>query len=676
MRIYELSKELNVPSKELIEALHKEGVSVKSHMSAIDDVLVARLRKMYAPTAPSKPAAPKQKETDSPKLNKEPMQKESIDRRPSRTRTPKKIQPVFPARDTGEIHTVSVEPQAPQSIVIEPMMVSEAAERMGKPVNDIIITLLGWKIIAPKNHLLNQDVVARLAQHYGIEIAKKQEQLKTEFEPLEKEGTGELKSRLPVVVVLGHVDHGKTTLLDFIRKTRVVAKEKGGITQHLGAYEAKTKQGNLVFLDTPGHEAFPKMRQRGIKVADIGILVIAADDGIMPQTVEAIRQLKAMGVPIVVAINKIDKVEPAQIEKVKRQLAEHDLLPEEWGGDIVCVPISALEGKGIDELLEMVSLQAQLLELKASYEGHAHCYVLESKLERGRGPVATLICQHGKLKIGDYFICGETSGRVSSIKNSAGKSLSEVGPSVPASVAGFKELPAAGDLFNAVDKADIRKAIHQQEQRSSVVNRGTQEGNVNIIVKADTNSSKEALIDAIHKLTKKSEVGINIVHSGVGGITESDIELAFSTGASIIGLHIKAEAKAAALAQLRSVSIKLYDIIYKLLEALEEHLESKKEVEMVRTKIGEAVVRAVFDIKGVGVIAGSYVQDGRFTRDGYVVVWRGREKIGEGKITSLQRDKKTVKEVHSGFECGFMVDGITDWHVDDRVECYIEVPKK
>ncbi len=675
MRIYELSKKLEIPSKKLIEALLKEGISVKSHMSVIDDKAVALLRKKF-----TIPAAPKQKEQDSPKPSKDAMQKESVNRRPSqqKSRAPKKLKPVRPAF-TEPVHQAPeapMEPETPKEMIIEPMLVTDAAEKMGKAVNDVIITLLGWKIIAPKNQQLPQEAVARLAEHYGIKAAKKQEVIKSEFQPLEKEGKGDLKDRLPVVVVLGHVDHGKTTLLDFIRKTRVVAKEKGGITQHLGAYQAKTKQGNLVFLDTPGHEAFPKMRQRGIKVADIGILVIAADDGIMPQTIEAIQHLKTMNVPIVVAINKVDKADSPQIETVKRQLAEHDLLPEEWGGQVVCVPLSALEGKGVDELLEMVALQAQLLELKASHEGFAHCYVLESKLERGRGPVATLICQHGKLKVGDYFVCGETTGRVSSIKNYEGKGLSEVGPSVPVSVAGFKELPAAGDLFSAIDKADIRKAMQQQDQRATVATRGTQEGNINIIVKVDTNSSKEALLDAIYKMTKKSDVGVNILHAGVGGISESDVELAFSTGASIIGLHVKAEAKAALLAQRRSVSIKLFDIIYKLLEDLQEHLESKKEIEMVRTKIGEAVVRAVFDIKGVGVIAGSYVQDGRFTRDGFIVAWRGKEKIGEGKITSLQRDKKTVKEVHFGFECGFVVEGITEWEVDDRVECFIEMPKK
>ncbi len=670
MRIYELSKELNSSSKDLIEALKKAGINAKSHMSSIDDAAIALLRKKF-----TIPTEPEQKNKDSTKTSKDAMQKESVKRPP--------IQPKQPAykKDLPPVAAISSRPQekiiepvvSPQEIIIEPMLVSQFAEKIEKPVNEVILTLLKWRVLAAKNQQLTESVIERLAKHYGIKRAKKEFIPKGELEALEKEGVGDLQERLPVVVVLGHVDHGKTTLLDFIRKTRVVAKEKGGITQHLGAYEAVTDHGNLIFLDTPGHEAFPKMRQRGIKVADIGILVVAADDGIMPQTVEAIKQLKAMHVPIVVAINKVDKVDASRIEVVKRQLAEQDLLPEEWGGEVVCLPISALNGDGVNQLLEMIALQAQLLELRASRQGMAHCYVLESKLERGRGPVATIICQHGMLKLGDYFVSGQTSGRVSSIKNSYGKMLLEAGPSIPVQVAGFKDIPEAGDLFKVVFKSDIRSSLQQQELRST--SRHYLEGGINILVKVDTNSSKEALLDALHKLSRKSDVGFNVIHSGIGDVSESDVELAYSTGTKIIGLHVKAETNASVLAQKRKVSIQLYDVIYKLLETLEAQAEAAKEVVMVRSKIGEATVRAVFDIKGVGVIAGSYVQDGIFSKKGFVVAWRGKEKIGEGPITSLQRDKKNVKEVHAGYECGFVVEGIIEWEVDDRVECFINVPK-
>lgn len=668
MRIYELAKQLNVPAKELVEFLNKQGISAKSHMSAIDQNAVQLVEKKYKKGATSAPVQPSQE-------RKEPMQTESMTSRTSerkpvqQTTPPKKI---IPQSHPKKVH---VEPKAPTLITLEPMLVSDVATALAKPVNEVILTLLKWKVIAAKNKLLPEETVERLAQHYEIPTVKKRVSLHEEESLVRDGGTGKLKERLPVVVVLGHVDHGKTTLLDFIRNTRVVAREKGGITQHLGAYEASTKQGNLVFLDTPGHEAFPKMRQRGIKVADIGVLVVAADDGIMPQTIEAIKQLKKMDVPIIVAINKIDKADPVRVEVAKRQLAEQDLLPEEWGGQTICMPISALTGQGVDDLLEMIALQAQMLELKASQEGFARGYVLESRLERGRGPVATLICQHGTLKVGDYFVCGKTTGRVSSIKNSAGTAIMKAGPSIPVQVAGFKELPDAGDLFKAMTKDEVRKERYDERSTSSTM-RATQEEAINLVIKVDTNSSKEALLDAIHKLSSKSEIGFNVVYAGVGNISEGDVELAFSTNSDIIALHTKSESNALALAQQRGVSIQLFDVIYKLLEMLEERAEKEKKVEMERVKIGTAVVRRVFDIKGIGVVAGSYVQDGRFTRDGIVMAWRGNEKIGEGKITSLQRDKKTVKEVHSGFECGFVVDGVTDWQEDDRAECYIEVPKK
>ena len=483
MRIYELSKILEIPSKKLIEILKNEGISVKSHMSVIDEDSIVFLRKKI--TSQVNETKSKQIEKDSTKPSKDAMQKEPVKSPPFQPKVPsaKKSKSIPSSIKKNTALEEAIKEEAPssssQEMVIESLLVSEAAEKIGQPVNDVILTLLKWKIVAPKNRQLAQDVVARLAEHYGIKTIKKAFVAKTEEQLLEKEGKGKLEARLPIVVVLGHVDHGKTTLLDFIRKTRVVAKEKGGITQHLGAYEAETKQGNLIFLDTPGHEAFPKMRQRGIKVADISILVVAADDGVMPQTVEAIKHLKTMNVPIVVAINKIDKVDSSRIEVIKRQLAEYDLLPEEWGGEVVCLPISALLGEGVEQLLEMVALQAELLELKASRQGFAHCYVLESKIERGRGPVATLICQYGMLQIGDYFVCGQTTGRISSIKNSAGKMLQKVGPSIPISIAGFKELPEVGDLFNGVSKADVRKVLQQKEQRTGLPRR-IYEGSSNI----------------------------------------------------------------------------------------------------------------------------------------------------------------------------------------------------
>ncbi len=672
MLIYELSKQLNVPVKQLLEVLKNEGVTVKSHMSVIDESSIALLRKKFE-------RKPEEKALKVPQEQKEPMQKEQVKQPSIPTKQSQKspVQSQSPVVVPIPVKTETKE-ESPKNITVKPMIVSDVALQMGKSVHEVILTLLKWKIVAAKNKLLPEDIIERLARHYGITPLKKEVIIREDVSRIHHApSTGTLKERLPVVVVLGHVDHGKTTLLDFIRKTRVVAKEKGGITQHLGAYEATTPQGNLVFLDTPGHEAFPKMRQRGIKVADIAVLVIAADDGIMPQTVEIIKQLKKMAVPIIVAINKIDKVEPIRLEVVKRQLAEHDLLPEEWGGQVICIPISAMTGKGVDQLLEMIVLQTQLLELRASYEGFAHCYVLESRLERGRGPVATLICQYGTLKVGDHFVCGNTTGRVNSIKDSKGQLLSEAIPSIPVQVAGFKELPEVGDLFRVLSKEEARREEQRNEQQPMAAVHSMQENAINLIIKADTNSSKEAVLDAINNLARKSVVGFNIIYAGIGDISEGDIELAFSTNAVIIGLHSKTDFNALILAQQRGVVVELYDVIYKLLEALFARAEQERAVEMVKTKIGEAIVRRVFDIKGVGIVAGSYVQEGRFVRSGgYVVAWRGSQKIGEGLITSLQREKKSVKEVHTGYECGFVVEGITDWQEDDRAECFIEVPKK
>nr|MBA2306544.1 translation initiation factor IF-2 [Candidatus Dependentiae bacterium] len=480
----------------------------------------------------------------------------------------------------------------------------------------------------------------------------------------------------PIVVVIGHVDHGKTTLLDFIRKTRVAAKEKGGITQHLGAYEVKTNHGAIVFLDTPGHEAFSLMRARGIRVADIAILVIAADDGIMPQTIEAIKRSKEAGIQLIVALNKMDKATPGQVEVVKRQLAQHDLAPEEWGGQTVCMPISAKLGTGVDEMLEVVALQAQLLDLKANLSLPAQGYVLESKIEKGRGPVATVICHHGILKVGDYFSAGTTWGKVSSLVNSRGERLQQSHPSMPVQISGFSELPQAGDFFQVTTQEAAKKGALTPRARPDMGAYTKKEGetDLSVIVKADNASSREALLNALSKV-KSDHRRCSVLYSGVGDISESDVMLATDTGSLIYGFHVKIESNALPLIQKKGVIIKMFDIIYKLLEDVEHILESGKPIKMISKKIGEALVLKVFDIKNLGIVAGAQVKSGRFIRDGKVIIFRGKNKVGEGTIKGLQRDRKSVKEVHTGFECAFLVDGFDTWEPDDRVECYQEVPE-
>jgi len=672
VRVYEIAKQLGISNTDVLDALKKEGHVAKSHMSALSDEALAFIKKRFGKKEePKKEAAPI-KPPEPVRKSKEIMQKQS-DKRVSK---PVHRPPVLPRKPYERPARVVETPvAAPTEIVVEAMTPAVAAERMGRSANEIIGTLLRWGIVVPKNQTIDAKAVQRLADLYEIKAVQRE----VEKEKVEEKITGEglLTARAPVVVILGHVDHGKTSLLDYIRKTRVASREKGGITQHIGAYEATIPQGKIVFLDTPGHAAFPKIRQRGVRVADIAVLIIAADDGIMPQTIEAIKHIKEMGVPVIAAVNKMDRVDEKRIDVVKQQLAQQDLLPEDWGGEVMVVPISAKTGQGVDKLLEMINLQAEMLELRASREGGAKGYVLEAEVERGRGPVATIMSQHGMVRTGDYFSCGATVGRVTSMVDSYGKRIEEVGPATPVRIAGFEDIPDAGDFFQVTSKEEYLKGRSEKEERKSfAVGSTAKEGATNLILKSDTHSSQEALMAAIEKISKKADRPFHILLAGVGNVTESDVELAYNTGSTIITFTTKAEANAITLAQHRGVTIENYDIIYKLLETLEERGKEEKAVEMVRTKIGSATVLRVFDIKKIGVIAGVYINDGRFTRDGYVVGFRKGQKIGEGKISSLQREKKTVKEAHAGFECGFIVNGMTDWQVDDTAECYINMPKK
>lgn len=685
MRVYEFAKEHGLSSKELVTLLNKEGYEVSSHMAVLSDKALIFLENKYKKSE-TKPEVKKEVVSEV----KPPVTAQEVAKEPAKPIT--QPQSMVAKEEKKVIHAPTPSTQAleqkksapisapvtqEKTITLKQYVLSDLATILGKSSSDLILTLLKWGILSNKNLLLTEDLVERIARHYEMQLAKPIEKPREETKVFSSAvSKDQLKTRLPVIVVMGHVDHGKTTLLDFIRKTRVAAKEKGGITQHLGAYEAKTPQGDLVFIDTPGHEAFSKIRVRGTKVADIVVLVVAADDGIMPQTIEALKHAQSMNVPIVVAINKIDKVEKARIDIVKRDLAtQHELLPEEWGGQTIYVPISAKTGLGVDKLLEMLVLQSQLMELQAQATGPAHGFVLESKLEKGRGPVATILTQHGVLKVGDYFVAGKTTGKVSSMVDSFGNRVNESKPSHPVQVAGFNEMPEAGDSFEVVQKESYLKTknIFAGQKTAMAPQRIIQDENaIVLIVKTDTNSSKEALLESIAKISKKSEKGFMVLQSGIGNISESDVMLASDTGAKIITLHVKAESNAGTLASKLGVSIVTFDIIYKLLEYLQEFSLSMAPVKMVRTKTGEAVVRKVFDIKNLGVIAGSYVKQGVFSRDGMVVIWRGSKKIGEGKISSLQRDKNTVKEVHAGYECAFMVENFTDWQVDDRVECYVE----
>ncbi len=568
-------------------------------------------------------------------------------------------------------------------LVCEPMSVGELATRLNKPITSVIAYLLKQGVVAAKNVVLTADVVAQVAEFFDFEVCFPEEEA-CELSEFHDEVSGaKAFTRPPVVVVVGHVDHGKTTLLDYIRKTRVAAREKGGITQHVGAYEAKTEHGKVVFIDTPGHEAFSVMRAHGVSTADIVILVVGADNGVMPQTIEALEMAQQSETPVVVAINKVDRANARQIDEVKHALSRHGLQPDEWGGDTIFVPISALKGTGVNELLEAVALQAYDLGLETYLDVPPCGYVLESRLEKGRGAVATVISRRGILRIGDFFIAGGAPGKITSMKNAEGKNIKEAYPSVPVVVAGFSELPQPGDVLRVVEVTEWNKS----RSRDSSLDRKSGGGTsahltaaqqkhgvpVKLIVRAATNSSRDVLVSSLEKISKKTFSGVTVLSSGVGPATESDVVFASDTGALILSLDAKTETKASRLAQDLGVVVKHFDIIYKLLEYIEELAQKDKPAETKTVKTGEALILKVFDIKNIGIVAGARVVDGFIKKTATVRVYRGNRKVGEGKLTSLQRDRNQAKEVKKGFECAFMVDKFEDWLVDDRVEFYDEV---
>lgn len=584
------------------------------------------------------------------------------------------------------------------------MRVGDLSDAINKPASDLILSLLKRGMVCNINNVLQPEVIKDLLVQQGITPVMPQRIAASSPEAsderlltarLSKEAvSGEKRS--PVVVVMGHVDHGKTTLLDYVRKKNVAASERGGITQHLGAYEVVTKHGHIVFLDTPGHEAFSYIRRQGSMITDIAILVVAADDGIKPQTIEAIKHAKEAGVPIIVAINKIDKVKSvASLDTIKRQLAQYDLMTEDWGGQVICVPVSAKTGEGIDHLLEMIILQSQMMDLKARLDTPAKVFVLESRVEKGFGPVATGIVVEGELKQGDYFICGGASGKVRLLVDSYDKRLQAAKPSVPVKIVGFSSLESIGEWLTVVSAQEISRFKGSSAKDQDVVSQtggsgrdslqqfnesftaGTKQArSLNLIIKTDTRGSKEALTGLIEKLARENKeinCPIRVIMTGIGDISEGDVELALNTGAYVVGLHVKIEKNAASFSKEKEVPILQYDIIYHLIEALQGELNKRREIKSTWEEAAELVVRKVFDIKGLGVIAGCYVREGVVARGYKAVCFRDKKQVGEGKISSLQRDKKTVKEVHAGYECGFISDTFSEWQEGDIVKVMREV---
>lgn len=573
-------------------------------------------------------------------------------------------------------------------ITTDNLTVKILSEKIGKPAAEIIKKFIMLGMMLNINSPVDFDTAELVASEFGITLEKKLE--KTAEEVLQEKvltSGSDLRKRPPIVTVMGHVDHGKTSLLDAIKKTNVISTEAGGITQHIGAYSVSINNRNITFIDTPGHEAFTSMRARGAEVTDIAILVVAANDGIMPQTVEAINHIKAAKVPMIVAINKID-VQEANIDRVKQQLAEHNVLPEEWGGDVICVPISAKQGKNIDKLLEMVLLVADVQDLKAYYDCPAVGTVIESKVDRGRGIVASIIIKEGALKVGDYVVCGLSSGRVRAMMDYLGNNVKIAEPSMAVSVVGLDQVPEAGEIAYVVEEKLAKNIIYERQtkiqEEKLLHNNGAsieeflqQSADselkvLKIIVKADVHGSSEAVRQTLEKI-RNDEVIVQCIHSGVGSITESDILLAKASNAVVIGFNIKPETKAKTLAERNGVEIKIYKIIYEAVDEITKIISGMQAPKYEEHILGHAEIRKVFKISALGNIAGCYVLDGVIGRKNKIRVKRNNEEVAVVTIDNLQQNKDDAKEVKSGFECGIKLKGFNDIKELDILEAFEEV---
>jgi len=572
--------------------------------------------------------------------------------------------------------------------------VKDLAERMSKPVAEIIKKLLMLGIMATINQELDFDTATLIANDFGIQVEKLIDKTSEEVLLKEEEDRPEdLKARPPIVTIMGHVDHGKTSLLDAIRETNVIATEAGGITQHIGAYTVNIGGRKIAFLDTPGHEAFTAMRARGAEVTDIAILVVAADDGVMPQTIEAINHAKAANVSIIVAINKIDKP-GANPDRVKQELTEYGLVSEDWGGDTIMVPVSAKKKEGIDNLLEMIILVAEILELKANPNKKAKGTVIEAKIDKGRGPIASILIQEGTLNIGDAFVVGNTSGKIRAMVDDKGKRLKKATPSTPIEIIGLSEVPDAGDIFIVMDDekdarqiAEKRKDKIKESQQHSAqmislddLFNQIQEGKMkelDVIVKADVQGSVEAVKQSLVKLSN-DEVKVRTIHGGVGAITETDVMLAAASNAIIIGFNVRPQGAASELAEKNKVDIRMYRIIYKAIEDIEAAMKGMLEPEYKEVIQGHAEARTLFKVSSIGTIAGCMVTDGKITRNSSVRLVRNGIVVHEGSLASLKRFKDDAKEVNSGYECGLNLEKYNDIQEGDVIESFIieAVPRK
>lgn len=697
LRVYELAKQLNVTSKDIIELLKEFNFNVKNHMSVLEDEAEKLANEYFGEkkeAVPNNGTSQGNKETDTDQGMDEDKYEEIMpvkDEKPRKTAgkqnrqkknrkdEDQNINDSHNEAGTGSAHNKSI-------IVKDGITVKELASKIGRQPSEIIKKLILQGVMATINHELEFDAVQKICEQYGILVEKEEE--KNIEEILINDWTDkpeDLKHRPPVVTIMGHVDHGKTSLLDVIRKTHVTLTEAGGITQHIGAYTVVINDSKITFLDTPGHEAFTSMRARGAQATDIAVLVVAADDGVMPQTVEAINHAKAANVPIVVAINKIDKGN-ANPDKVKQELTEYGLVAEDWGGETICVPVSAKTQEGINSLLEMILLVAEIQELKANPDRLAKGIVIESKLDKGRGPVATILVKNGTLNIGDPIVAGLTFGKVRAMFDDKGKNVKSATPSIPVEVLGFSDVPDAGDIMYALRD---EKAARQIVEGRIAANRGKmavgahkvslenlfdqiEEGQVkelNIILKADVQGSVEALRQSLEKISNE-KVKIKVIHGGVGAITETDVDFASASNAIIIGFNVRPDTNARTTAEKDNIDIKTYRIIYEAIDDIEAAMKGMLDPEYKEAVQGRVEVRATFKVSSVGTIAGCYVLEGKINRGYDIRVIRNGIVIYEGKLTSLKRFKDDVREVSAGYECGLSIEKFNDIKEGDIIEAY------
>ncbi|MDQ0217036.1 translation initiation factor IF-2 [Peribacillus cavernae] len=740
LRVYEYAKQQNVPSKDVINKLKEMNIEVNNHMTALEDSAVKKLNESYKPKEEKKPNAGQKQAADiqpkpsstlekyqaeadentgsvkkTEKIQKKTVAKPVIGKKTAQE-SQKKESKVFKGNNNNNNNNRNrnnrnnkqrpqqrssapvpkrKEKELPSKITFtESLTVAELAKKLHREPSEIIKKLFMLGVMATINQSLEKDAIELVAGEYNVEV---EEEILVDITDLEALVTNDdeanLIERPSVVTIMGHVDHGKTTLLDSIRNTKVTEGEAGGITQHIGAYQVAVNDKKITFLDTPGHAAFTTMRARGAKVTDITILVVAADDGVMPQTIEAINHAKAAEVPIIVAVNKMDKP-AANPDRVMQELTEHGLVPESWGGDTIFAPISAKTGEGIDSLLEMILLVGEVEEYKANPNRKAVGTVIEAQLDKGRGSVATLLVQNGNLKVGDPIVVGNSFGRVRAMVNDLGRRVKEAGPSTPVEITGLNEVPQAGDRFivfedekTARQVGEARAQIQLASQRSekSRVTLDTlfeqmQQGEMkelNIILKADVQGSAEALAASLQKIEVEG-AKIKIIHNGVGAITESDIILATASNAIVIGFNVRPDVNAKRAAESENVDVRLHRIIYKVIEEIEAAMKGMLDPEFEEKIIGQAEVRTTFKVSKVGTIAGSYVTDGKITRDSGIRLIRQGVVIFEGEIDALKRFKDDVKEVAQNYECGITIKNFNDIKEGDVVEAFVmeEVERK